>query len=174
VPMSAYSVGARRVHALSGAVQGDWVVASSHAVHGYLEAPVDDRLVSAVRAVAGVGDAVGERLVDWRYADGPIAIDAFDARYFDSNAFGRWPLVGAAQRDVWTAVRDGTAVLVSSGLATTLGVAVGDAKELAAPRGRLPLQVAGTTVNFSSPRGTIVMSRDRYPNHLHDPQVPRA
>jgi putative ABC transport system permease protein len=172
--MLAYSFETSLVHALSGALQGDWVVASSHAVHGYLEAPVDDRLVSAVRAIAGVGDAVGERLVDWRYADGPIAIDAFDARYFDSNAFGRWPLVGAAQRDVWTAVRDGTAVLISSSLATNLGVAVGDAIELATPSGRLPLQVAGITVNFSSPRGTIVMSRDRYRSHWHDPQVTRV
>src|SRR5262249_51922038 len=64
----AYSFEASLVHALSGALQGDWVVTSSQHVQGYLEAPVDERLVLDVRKVDGVDAAVGERLVDWQYA----------------------------------------------------------------------------------------------------------
>ena len=66
-----------------------------------LEAPVDERLTAEIAGIAGVGDAVAEHLVDWQYADGPIAIDAFDPHYFTTTAFGRWPLIGAARPDVW-------------------------------------------------------------------------
>src|SRR5262245_19236120 len=55
--MLAYSFEASLVHALSGALQGDWVVTSSHAVHGYLEAPGDEQLVTEIAADAGVGAA---------------------------------------------------------------------------------------------------------------------
>src|SRR5262249_13969076 len=41
--MLAHSFEASLVHALSGALQGDWVVTSSQYVQGYLEAPVDER-----------------------------------------------------------------------------------------------------------------------------------
>ena len=170
----AYSFEASLVDALSGALQGDWVVASSHALHGYVEAPVDERLATQVAAITGVHSAVGERLVDWEYAGGPIAIDAFDPHYFATTAFGRWPLVGPSQPDVWPALSAGTAVLVSSNFALNLGVGVGDVVRLETPSGPLPLPVAGVTVNFSSPRGTIVMSRDLYRAHWHDPQVNRV
>jgi putative ABC transport system permease protein len=145
-----------------------------HTLHGYVEAPVDDHLVGALRDVEGVGDAVGERLVDWQYAGGPIAIDAFDARYFDGTAFGQWPLVGARLDDVWGAVRNGTAVLISSSFALNLGAAVGDTLRLDTPTGPLAVRVAGVTFNFSSPRGTIVMSRDLYRTRWNDPQTNRV
>lgn len=172
--MLAYSFETSLVQALSAALQGDWVVASAHAVHGYLEAPVDERVAQEIRSIDGVADAVGEHLVDWHYAGGPIAIDAFDPHYFTTAAFGRWPLLGAARPDVWTALRDGSAVLISSSFAVNLGAGVGDRLELATPSGPLRLPIAGITVNFSSPRGTIVMSRALYRAHWQDSQVTRV
>lgn len=172
--MLAYSFEASLVHALSAALQGDWVVASAHVVHGYVEAPVDERLTGEITGIAGVGDAVAEHLVDWQYAGGPIAIDAFDPHYFTTTAFGRWPLLGAARPDVWDALSAGTAVLVSSSFAVNLGVGVGDALQLQTPQGPLTLPVAGVCANFSSPRGTIVMSRDLYRRYWRDAQVTRV
>ena len=172
--MLAYSFETSLVHALSAALQGDWVVTSSHFMQGYLEAPVDERLVREVAAVDGVGDAIGERLVDWQYAEGPIAIDAFDSRYFATTAFGRWPLVGSTQSEIWEAVSAGRAVLVSSSFAVNLGVGTGSILRLDTPRGVLTLPIGGVTVNFSSPRGTIVMSRDLYRTYWNDPQINRV
>lgn len=172
--MLAYSFETSLVHALSAALQGDWVVTSAHFMQGYLEAPVDERLVAEVARVDGVGDAIGERLVDWQYADGPIAIDAFDSHYFTTTAFGRWPLVGTAWPDIWGAVNAGRAVLVSSSFAVNLGIGVGDVLRLDTPRGALTLPVGGVTVNFSSPRGTVVMARDLYRTYWNDPQVNRV
>jgi putative ABC transport system permease protein len=172
--MLAYSFETSLVHALSGALQGDWVVTSAHLMHGYVEAPVDERLATEITSIEGVQAAVGERLVDWEYADGPIAIDAFDARYFQTTAFGRWPLVGAAQPDLWAAVSTGTAVLVSSSFAVNLGVQVGQFLNLETPRGPLKVAIGGVTVNFSSPRGTIIMARELYRAYWNDAQVNRV
>jgi putative ABC transport system permease protein len=172
--MLAFSFETSLVHALSGALQGDWVVTSSHFMHGYVEAPVDERLATDIAGIEGVQAAVGERLVDWHYADGPIAIDAFDAEYFRTTAFGRWPLVGTAAPDLWAAVSEGRTALVSSSFAVNLGVGVGDLLKLDTPRGPLIVPVGGITVNFSSPRGTVLMARELYRTYWNDAQVNRV
>jgi ABC-type antimicrobial peptide transport system permease subunit len=172
--MLAYSFETSLVHALSGALQGDWVVTSAHLMHGYVEAPVDERLTTEITSIDGVQAAVGERLVDWEYADGPIAIDAFDARYFETTAFGRWPLVGAAQPDLWTGVSAGKEVLVSSSFVVNLGAEVGDFLNLDTPSGVLKVPIGGVTVNFSSPRGTVIMARELYRAYWNDAQVNRV
>jgi len=170
----AYSFETSLVHALSGALQGDWVVTSAHLMHGYLEAPVDEQLATETMRIDGVKAAVGERLVDWQYADGPIAIDAFDGQYFGTTAFGRWPLVGAALPDLWEAVSSGKAVLISSSFSVNLGLTVGDALRLETPRGPLLRTIGGVTVNFSSPRGTVLMTRELYREYWNDSQVNRV
>lgn len=170
----AYSFETSLVHTLSAALQGDWVVTSSHLAHGYLEAPVDEQLVSDVQGIEGVGVAAGERLVDWHYTDGPIAIDAFDPAYFATTTLGRWPLIGSSQSDVWSALARGTAILISSSFAVNLGVGVGHTLALDTPKGALRVPVAGITANFSSPRGTVIMSRALYREHWSDPQINRV
>jgi putative ABC transport system permease protein len=172
--MLAYSFETSLVHALSAALQGDWVVSSAHAAQGYLEAPIDEQLLSEIGAVRGTGEVIGERLVDWQYADGPIAIDAFDSRYFATTAFGRWPLIGTAQPQVWDTLSTGAAVLISSSFAVNIGGGVSDVLHLDTPQGPLALPIAGITMDFSSPRGTIVMSRDLYRSYWNDSQINRA
>jgi putative ABC transport system permease protein len=153
--MVAWSFEASLVHALSGALQGDWVVSAAHAAQGFLEAPIDDRILAELGAVDGVGATTGERLIDWEFGGGPIAIDAFDEQYFTTGAFGSWPLIGATIPDVASAVASGTAVLVSG----DLGVRVGDTIELRTPNGPLAMRVGGVTIDFGSPRGTLVVAR---------------
>ncbi len=169
VRMLAYSFETSLVEALSGAMQGDWVVSSSRAAQGFLEAPLDERMLTELQGIDGIQAAIGERLVDWGYRGATVAIDAFDPSYFAAGRFGRLPLIGAVP-DAWSALASGTGILVSG----SLGVAPGDMMAIQTPRGPLSVRVAGMTVDFGSPGGTVVMSRDLYRTYWNDPQINRA
>ena len=160
--------------ALSQALRGDVVVTSAHIASGYLEAPVSEQLAAEISHLRGIQDVAAERLTDWHFGGGPIAIDAFDPRYFLSPEFGQWPLLGAHVNDVWAAVAKGEAVLISSSLERNLGVRVNDAMTLETPNGLLNVRVGGVTTNFTSPRGTIIMSRALFRNSWNDAQVNRV
>lgn len=160
--------------ALSAALQGDLVVTSSRIASGYLEAPLQEHVRLELERVPGVAEAVSERLVDWHYGGGPVAIDAFDPAYFTGGRFGRWSLLGGEPLGIWEDVAAGQAVLVSSNFVLNLGKGVGSRIELETPSGPLELRIAGVTVNFSSPRGTIIMSREVYKRHWRDAQVNRV
>src|SRR5207247_1440167 len=82
------------IDVMPGVLRGDLAASSAHIGAGYVEAPVDEALVSDLLRVPGVAAVVGEQAIDWRYAGGPIAINAFDPAYFTNPAFGHWPLIG--------------------------------------------------------------------------------
>lgn len=170
----AYSFETSLIHALSAALQGNWVVTSAHITQGYLEAPIDDEIVTEIRQIEGVAGAMAERTIDWQYANGPIAIDTFDAGYFADAGFGRWPIIGSYDANIWDLLVAGRAVLVSSNFALSVGVGAGDYLELDTPQGHLSVHIAGVTINFSSPRGTIVMPRNLYKQYWGDPMVNRV
>ena len=159
---------------LSRAFQADLILSSSHIASGFDDAPCDGALVDAVRPLRGVEDVVGERILDWHYADGPISIDAFDPAYFTGTAFGRWPIFGDTVPDLWNAVARGEAVIVSTNFVHALGARVGDRIVLETPSGPLGVVVGGVTSAFASARGTIEMSRTLYRRHWHDDQVTRV
>jgi putative ABC transport system permease protein len=170
----AYSFQLSLTDALSAALQGDLVVTSSHIASGYVEAPLQEQVSLELRNVPGVGEVVGERLVDWHYEGGPIAIDAFDSKYFTGGRFGRWRLLGSEPQGIWDDIAAGEAVLVSSSFVLNLGTPEGSTIELETPSGPVRLRIAGVTTNFSSPRGTIVMSREVYKRLWRDAQVNRV
>lgn len=159
------------IDGLGGAMRADLAVTSSNIEAGFMEAPIDDTLAAEVRAIPGVKAVAGERVTDWHHGGGPIAIDAFDPGYFTDPAFGQLPLLGRHAPDVWDAMARGEAVIVSSNFALHLGVDVGDTITLETPSGPLPLRVAGTTMVFISPRGTIEMGRTLYERFWHDRQI---
>lgn len=162
------------VQTLAAAFRGDLAVSSSYKSSGFDDEPMDGGVVSRLRAVRGVAAVVGERIIDWHYAGGPIAIDAFDPAYFSGGEFGQWPLVGPRAFDVWSAVARGDAVIVSTNFVLNLGKHVGDILELDTPNGPLRVTIAGITNAFASPRGTIEMSRDRFLQFWVDERVTRA
>jgi putative ABC transport system permease protein len=162
------------VDVLTQAMRSDLVVSSSHVESGFLEAPVDASLLTDVADIAGVRRVVGDRVADTTHAGGAIAIDAFDPVYFSDPSFGQWPLVGTRIPDVWGAVARGEAVIVSSNFVLNLGARVGDALTLETPAGPLAVTVGGVITHFTSPRGTILMSRDVYARQWRDPTVTRA
>jgi putative ABC transport system permease protein len=123
---------------------------------------LDERLISELDAIPGVGGVTAERVVQWQYEGGPITIEAFDPSYFTSERFGRWALLGRHAPNAWEAVGEGRGTVVSSNFVSNLGVAVGDEVELKGPGGRHTVHVVGVTLDFASPRGTIKISRDLY------------
>jgi putative ABC transport system permease protein len=63
--------------------------------------------------------------------------------------------------------------VVSSSFVTTTGKSVGDRLILESPSGPLELPIAGVTVDFVSPRGTIEISRALYAARWRDPSLTR-
>jgi putative ABC transport system permease protein len=135
---------------------------------------MDGSVVEESRGITGVRDVVGERIRDWHHAGGPIALDAFDPRYFTSDEFGRWKLIGRHLPDVWGMVARGEGVLASTSFVQNLRVDVGSRITLDTPGGPLPLIVAGMTSAFAAPRGTIEISRALYERYWSDDQVTRV
>ncbi len=155
-------------------LRGDLSVGSAHLEAGYLEAAMDGSLIDAIAAVPGVEIVVGERVIDWRYANGPISIDAFDPPYFRDPRFGPIPLVGRQLPDALGAVARGEAVIVSENFVRNLGKKVGDLLTLDTPSGPLTLPIAGVWPDFLSSRGTVDMSRDVMRTWWRDEHVVRG
>ena len=84
------------IHVMPGIFRADLVVGSVRIAAGYVEAPLDEGVLRELEEVPGVALVVGEHSSDWHYADGPIAINAVDRRFFLDPRFERWPLVGSA------------------------------------------------------------------------------
>jgi putative ABC transport system permease protein len=162
------------IDAAAGVLRGDISVSSSNIGDGFVEAPIDETILPALRRVAGVRVAVGEQMVDWHYGGGPIVINSFDPEYITSADFGHWPLIGSALPDIWERVADGTAVIVSSNFVFHLGTRVGDSVLLDTPSGPLNVRVGGVLMTLISPRGAIIMSRDVYKRHWHDSHIVHA
>jgi putative ABC transport system permease protein len=162
------------VSALGNAFRADLVLSSSRLVSGFDDEPISGTVVAEVQHLTDVEQAIGERIRDWMYQDTAIAIDAFDPAYFDSDAFGRWQLLGESIDGVWPAVAAGEAVIVSSSFTHNFGVRVGDRMTLATPNGPLTLVVGGVTSAFASPNGTIEMSRALFERYWNDASVTRV
>ena len=159
---------------LPGVLHGDLAVGSTYVQSGFVEASLDERLVSDLQRVPGVAAVAGEHAVDWHYADGPIAINAFDPAYFMDRGFGDWRFVGTPVPDVLSALARGDTVAISSNFALHLHARVGDAIVLDTPAGPLGLRVGGIVEDFLSPRGTILMNRNVYKRYWNDAQVTHA
>jgi len=162
------------VEVMPGVLRGDLAVSSTNVGAGYVEAPLDEAVVAELLQVEGVAAVVAEQAVDWRYAGGPIALNAFDPAYFTDRAFGSWPLVGRRLPDAGEAVARGDAVIVSENFVRNLRLDVGDVLTLETPSGPLRVRIAGVTRDFLSPRGTVEMSRSLYRRWWRDGQLMRA
>jgi putative ABC transport system permease protein len=162
------------VDALGGSLRADLIVAATRIVAGWVPAPVAADVLAEVRQIPGVAHVAGNRLADWTFRDAGIALNAFDPPYFTTAAFEKPPLLGPHAADAWEQVGRGEAVVVSTSFLLNFGVRIGDRIELATPRGPLALPIAGATLAFVSPGGTIEMSREVYEQLWRDPLVNRV
>ncbi len=159
---------------MPGVLRGDLAVSSANISAGYIEAPLDEAIVAELESVAGVAAVVGEQTADWHYADGPIAINAFDSTYFAEDTFGSWRLTGHALGNATDLVARGRGVLVSENFVHNLRERVGDLLTLDTPSGPISIRIVGVTADFLSPRGTVLMSRELYRQLWRDTHVTRA
>lgn len=159
---------------MPGVLRGDFAVSSANIGTGYVEAPLDQTVVTELQAIGGVSGVIGEQTANWHYGDGPIAINAFDPDYFRTTTFGTWRLIGPAAPDAMDRVARGGAVLVSENFEHNLGHGVGDRLTLDTPSGPLDVDVVGVIADFLSPRGTILMSRDVYRRLWRDTHLTHA
>lgn len=162
------------VDALSHVITADLIVGSANIVGGREPVPIDERILGEIARVSGVDAVASWRIRDWEYAGGPIAIDSFDPEYFRRSDLGQWTLVGTHEPHPWEQVAGGSAAVVSTSFATNLGVRVGDVLSIDTPTGPLQVRVVGTTVAFTSPRGTLFLSRDVYRRAWNDSQITQA
>ncbi len=154
--------------------RADLVVSSAHVGSAFTEAPVSDELLTRLRGIRGVGGVVGIRNTEVEYEGGTIALEANDREYFLNPAFGGFPLAGWHLPNAWESVASGEAAVASTNFLQNLDARVGDTVTLATPSGPLRLRIAGTTNQFLSPRGTLIMSRDLYARMWSDDRVSRA
>ena len=152
-------------------LRSDLAISSVHMSAGYVESPIDDGLLTELAAVPGVSAVVGERALDWQYAGGPIAINAFDGPYFTDPTRNQWQLVGSSLPGAFDSVARGDGVLVSTNFTLHLGVGVGDRISLDTPSGPISVAIVGVVGDFLSSRGTIEMSRELYRKHWHDSKI---
>jgi putative ABC transport system permease protein len=168
----AQSFEASVVDALGRAIRADVVVTSANVAGGFLEAPMSAEVLDEVRGMEGVAAVSGWRAIEWPYDGGPIGLSAYDDTYFVDRRFGEWPLQ-AGDASAWAAVARGEAVVVSTSFVTTTGKSVGDRLVLESPSGPVELPIAGVTVDFVSPRGTIEISRALYSERWRDLSLTR-
>ena len=168
---AAYSFERSVIEALTPAFRADLIAGSVHVESGVFETPVDQRLAVRLRRMNGVRAVAGERVREWPYRGGPVTIEAYDDAYYTTGDFGQWPLYGSSLADAWGMVARGTATVVSSSFVSNFGCRIGDVITLDTPGGPLSLRVAGVTVDFASPRGTLKISRRIYERLWHDRRV---
>lgn len=157
-----------------GVLRGDLAVGSAHSSNGFVPDPIDDSVLREIAATPGVTAVVGEQVLDWHYENGPIAINAFDARYVTGDDFGDWPLIGASLADLREGFAAGTTAIVSTSFAMHLRAKVGDTIILDSPSGPLEFRVGGVILTLLSPRGTVLISRETYKRHWNDPHIIHA
>lgn len=162
------------VDALGRAIRADLVVTSTNIGSGFLEAPLDDTVLGAVRAVPGVESAAGWRALEWPYHGESIGLSAYDPQYFRDRRFGEWPLKASLDGDPWERVARGEGVVVSTSFVKSFGVGVGERFEVETPTGPLALPIVGVTVDFVAPKGTIELSRDVFAAHWRDSSITRT
>jgi putative ABC transport system permease protein len=162
------------IDVVHGILHGDLAVESARSSSGFVPDPLDDAVIADLRSTQGVAAVVGEQVSDWHYANGPIAINAFDAEYVTSGNFGAWPLVGPQMPGLSAAFAAGTAAVVSTSFALHLDAALGDTITLDTPTGPVELRVGGFISTVLSPRGTVIMARELYKRRWNDPHIVHA
>ena len=150
----------------------DLVVASSGAYIQRSAALLDEGLGDELRTVAGVGEVRPLRDGHVRFRGVEVGLRAWalpdppterDIRRYDFRQGDRWRAVAE--------IAAGPAVLVSQSLATRFHLGCGDEIELPTPHGSARFAIAGVVLDFLSPAGTVILSREQYRRLWQDPLV---
>jgi putative ABC transport system permease protein len=153
-------------------VRADLVVAST-ATTGWIEAPLDESVGERLRALPGVARVERLRLAEYGYRGARISLDSLDASALAPGREADFSFAAGDPTSALAAVQTGDAVLVSRNFARQADVGVGQTLDLETPGGRYAPRVAGVVVDYVSPRGSIILTREAYQRWWKDRGVTR-
>ena len=150
--------------------QSDLIVSGGGATVTLLTSPTfSDDLVDELRAIPGVGQTQGVRLVEASYRGRPIVIQAWDR-----VAHGV-PIEASSWAPIADPFWSGGGVLVSDNLALKTGLRTGDVAALDTPSGEQRLPVLGIFPDFQGgDLGSFAVSRSFYRRVWRDRLVNRV
>ncbi len=153
-------------------VRADLVVASTAAT-GWIESPLPESIGDAIASLPGVSRVERIRLAEYEFRGQRVGIDSLETAAFEPGRRDDFVFSAGDPQAALAAVRGGDAVLVSSNFARLFGLRVGDRLDLDTPAGHFDPTVAGIVVDYVSPRGSIIMTRDTWTRWWEDHGVNR-
>ena len=144
----------------------DIYISSPAAIGNRPQASLPPALKGRVEGVEGVGKVEGIRTVHVQGEPGELDLTAVDPeRVRDA---GLYRFASGSARQVWERVREGAVVISES-----LALRIGDQDELAleTDAGTQTFEIVGVFYDYSSDRGTVLMSREIYQDHWNDPAL---
>jgi putative ABC transport system permease protein len=145
---------------LSDALQGD-IVVSAPSVSGLQDVtPVDAQAASIVSQHPNVSRVDLLRSTTVGSPSGPIDIEAGNSPDYGDGL--RYRSSDGSPREIWDAVHEGGAVIVSEPLSNRLGLSTSDTLSLYTEGGLRTFPVAGVYYDYASTRGTAIMSFSSY------------
>ncbi len=156
------------------AIGGDLVISAVTTEGGWLETPLPDDLgaelggVAGVRRVEDLRAVPGQQFRDQRIGVLALSDGLLDERHLPPHWYRRGDPVRAAQ-----ALKAGKGVDISLSLADWTGLDVGDVVTLDTPTGALRLPIVGVVPEYTSNRGTVILSRALFAERWLDHTVNR-
>src|SRR5262249_53626279 len=153
-------------------VRADLVVAST-ASTGWIESPLPEAIGDRLAALPGVTRVERVRLAEHEFLGERLSIDSLDPSAFAPEPRGDFVFSAGDPCRALAPPRGGDAVLVSRNFARLFDVGVGSRLAIDTPGGRFEPAVAGVVVDYVSPRGSIIMTRDTWTRWWDDRTVTR-
>lgn len=153
---------------------GDIVVSAVTTEGGWLETPLPPTLPAELASVPGVRAVESFRVLPGQMFRGlRITVGGLTDGFFDPTRYPRsWYREGNPAHAA-PLVRAGQAAVISTGLADRAGLHAGDRLELDTPTGPLALPVVGVVPDYTSDRGSVLLSSRLLAERWLEPTVSR-
>ena len=153
------------------ALIGDVVVAARR-TQGWVAVPVSGDLAETLARVPGVLRVDTLRIAQGQlYDDARIAVVGLSDGFIDEAPDHGARFGGRSVPRALETLKQGRGVLVSENFVTHFGARVGDDLDVPSPRGGIRLPVVGVIPDYTSDRGSIILSHDLYREQWGDPLV---
>lgn len=153
---------------------GDLVVSAITTEGGWLESPIPKRLAADLLEVPGVRAAETARAVTGQpYRGDRIGLLVLSDGLLEPERSPAGWVRDADPAVALRAVRMGEGINVSQSFADRFGARVGTRVHLESPTGPVELPVVGIVPDYTSNRGTVIMSARVFDEHWRDPLVSR-
>jgi len=144
----------------------DIYVSSPAVIGNRPQASLSPTLKARIEGIEGVKTVEAIRTVQVRGEIGELDLTAVDPeRVRDA---GIYRFASGSARQTWDRIREG-AIVISESLALRTGTQ--DALELETDGGPKSFEIVGIFYDYSSDRGTVLMSREIYQDHWNDPAI---